>query len=131
MGEVKLSASNKLLKASKKALKKYGEIKECYEDEGGDLEYLKTETIALFLLSMKEELLNDRYLNGPNAKNIFNDFFSGEIFNKEKFNFTTKFLNYLKGVKNIWNEEEHLTEILGTLKTVLLVDARRSNSFSR
>lgn len=120
MGEVKLSASNKLLKASKKALKKYGEIKECYEDEGGDLEYLKTETIALFLLSMKEELLNDRYLNGPNAKNIFNDFFSGEIFNKEKFNFTTKFLNYLKGVKNIWNEEEHLTEILGTLKTVLL-----------
>lgn len=119
MGEIKLSASNKLLKASKKALKKYGEIKECYEDEGGDLEYLKTETIALFLLSMKEELLNDRYLNPGNAKTIFNDFFSGEIFNKERFNFTTKYLNYLKGVKNIWNEDEHLREVLETLKHVL------------
>ena len=120
MGEIKLSSSNKLLKASKKALKKYGEIKECYEDEGGDLEYLKTETIALFLLTIKEELLNDRYLNPPNIKNIFNDFFEGTIFKDEKFNYTTKFLNYLKGVKNIWNEDEHIVEVLQSLKTVLL-----------
>lgn len=120
MGEIKLSSSNKLLKVSKKDLRKYGEIQECYEDQGGDLEYLKTETIALFLLSMKNELLNEKYLVGTNAKNIFNDFFSGNIFNKDKFNFTTKFLNYLKGVKNIWNEEEHLEEVLDTLKKVCL-----------
>lgn len=120
MGEIKLSSSNKLLKVSKKDLRKYGEIQECYEDQGGDLEYLKTETIALFLLSVKEELLNEKYLVGTNAKNIFNDFFSGNIFNKDKFNFTTKFLNYLKGVKNIWNEEEHLEEVLDTLKKVCL-----------
>lgn len=119
MGEIKLSSSNKLLKASKKALKKYGEIKECYEDEGGDLEYLKTETIALFLLTIKEELLNDGYFNITNIKNIVNDFFSGELFAEEKFNYTTKFLNYLKGVKNIWNEEEHLKEVLNTLLEVL------------
>lgn len=119
MGEIKLSSSNKLLKASKKALKKYGEIRECYEDEGGDLEYLKTETIALFLLTIKEEFLNDRYFNPSNIKTIFNDFFSGELFVEDKFNYTTKFLNYLKGVKNIWNEEEHLKEVLNTLKNVL------------
>ena len=35
--------------------KKYGEIKECYEDEGGDLEYLKTN---YSFISFKHEIIS-------------------------------------------------------------------------
>lgn len=118
MDGIQLSSSNKLLKSVKKEMKKHCSIDEYYK-EGGDLEYLKTETIALFLLSIKESCLVEEYFKIQNIKNILSDFLSAELFKDEPFNFTTKFLNYLKGVKNIWNEEEHLKETMVTLKQVL------------
>lgn len=115
---ITMSSSNKLLKSVKKEMKKQCDIDEYYKD-GGDLEYLKTETIALFLLSLKEESLKEEYFRIQNIKQIVDGFLSGNIFKEEKFNFTTKFLNYLKGVGNIWNEDEHLKEVLDTLRKVL------------
>lgn len=116
---ITMSSSNKLLKSVKKEMKKQCDINEYYKD-GGDLEYLKTETIALFLLSLNEDALKEEYFKIQNIKKIIQDFLLGNIFDKDKFNFTTKFLNYLKGVGNIWNEEEHLKEVLDTLKKILL-----------
>jgi hypothetical protein len=118
MDGIQLSSSNKLLKSVKKEMKKHCSIDEYYK-EGGDLEYLKTETISLFLLSIKENYLVEEYFKIQNIKTILNDFLSADLFKDEPFNFTTKFLNYLKGVKNIWNEEEHLKETMITLKQVL------------
>ncbi len=118
MGEIELSSSNKMLKSSKKAMKKHCSINEYFKD-GGDLEFLKTETIALFLLSIDKDLINDEYFRIQNIKKLIQNFLDGSLFSKENFNFSTKFLNYLKGVKNIWNEKEHLDECLATLKKVL------------
>lgn len=118
MDEIKLSSSNKLLKSVKKEMKKHCSINEYYK-EGGDLEYLKTETIALFLLTIKENFLVEEYFRIQNIRTILNDFLDSKLFKEETFNFTTKFLNYLKGVKNIWNEKEHLQDAVSTLKKVL------------
>ena len=46
-GGISLSNSSKILKASKVNMKKYCEITEYYDD-AKDLDYLKTETLALF-----------------------------------------------------------------------------------
>jgi hypothetical protein len=118
MGEIKLSSSNKLLKSVKKAMKKHCGIDEYYK-EGGDLEFLKTETMALFLLGIDEKYLTEDYFRIQNIKELVKDFLGGKLFKKENFNFSTKFLNYLKGVKNIWNEKEHLEECLETMNKVL------------
>ncbi|MGL4904870.1 MAG: hypothetical protein ACRC34_05170, partial [Cetobacterium sp.] len=57
-GKMQLSSSGKLLKESKNNMKKYCNIHEYYEGIK-DLEFLKTETMGLFLFLFKEEYLND------------------------------------------------------------------------
>lgn len=118
MDEINMSSSNKMLKSAKKAMKKYCNIDEYYK-EGGDLEFLKTETIALFILSIKEELRNENIINSTKIKELVNMFLDGELISSKDYNYTGKYLNYLKGIKNIWNEEERLKDCLVTIKQIL------------
>lgn len=118
MGGIELSSSNKLLKKSKNEMKKYCGINEYYTDKG-DLDFLKTETAALFILAVKEEYRTAEFFQAAALKKIFVDFLDGKLLSDENFNYTTKFLNYLKGVKNIWDEKEQTKLVFETLKKVL------------
>ena len=118
-GEISLSTNGKILKDSKINMKKYCNITEYYNNSR-DLDYLKTETIALLFFMMKEEYKNENYFNYENIKNLANDFFDGKLFDEnEKFQFTSLFLNFLKGVRNIWNSKEEISKVLGTIKKII------------
>ncbi|SJZ48638.1 hypothetical protein SAMN02745174_00721 [Cetobacterium ceti] len=117
-GGMQLSSSGKLLKESKNNMKKYCEIDEFYE-ESKDLDYLKTETIALFFFLLKEEYLTDEFMRASNIKDIVNKFLDGDLIKNDKSQYITLFLNYLKGIKNITKSKDEIKRGLQTIKDVL------------
>lgn len=117
-GGVKLSSSAKILKESKLNMKKYCNITEYYEDSK-DLDYLKTETIALFFFLVKDKYIDENYFKVSNIKNIVGDFISGELIKEENYHYTSLYLNYLKGVKNIWKSKEEIKRGFTTIKKII------------
>ena len=117
-GGISLSNSSKILKASKVNMKKYCEITEYYDD-AKDLDYLKTETLALFFFLAKDKYINEDYFKVSNIKHIVNDFMSGEIIKEENYHFTSLYLNYLKGVKNIWRSNEKIQRGLESIRKII------------
>ena len=77
-GGIVLSNSGKILKESKVNMKKYCNINEYYENSK-DLDFLKTETIALFFFLVKEKYMNEEYFRVSNIKKIVQDFLNGEL----------------------------------------------------
>lgn len=118
LGHIEMSTSNKILKKSKREMKKYCKLIEFYNDFG-DLDFLKTETLSLFLLSLTEKYRDQKYFKPQNLKFLIIELLNGNVISDEDFNYTTKFLNYLKGVKYIWNEKEQTKKAFKTIKTVL------------
>lgn len=117
-GGVKLSSSAKILKESKLNMKKYCNITEYYEDSK-DLDYLKIETIALFFFLVKDKYIDENYFKVSNIKNIVGDFISGELIKEENYHYTSLYLNYLKGVKNIWKSKEEIKRGFATIKKII------------
>lgn len=117
-GGVKLSSSAKILKESKLNMKKYCNITEYYEDSK-DLDYLKTETIALFFFLVKDKYIDENYFKVSNIKNIVGAFISGELIKEENYHYTSLYLNYLKGVKNIWKSKEEIKRGFATIKKII------------
>lgn len=117
-GGVKLSSSAKILKESKLNMKKYCNITEYYEDSK-DLDYLKTETIALLFFLVKDKYIDENYFKVSNIKNIVGDFISGELIKEENYHYTSLYLNYLKGVKNIWKSKEEIKRGFATIKKII------------
>lgn len=117
-GGIKLSSSAKILKESKLNMRKYCNISEYYEDSK-DLDYLKTETIALFFFLVKEKYIDENYFKVSNIKSIIKDFMSGELIKEENYHYTSLYLNYLKGVKNIWKSKEEIKRGLTTIKNII------------
>lgn len=117
-GGISLSNSSKILKESKVNMKKYCNITEYYQD-AKDLDFLKTETLALFFFLAKEEYINQEYFKVSNIKNIINDFLDGVLIKSENYHFTSLYLNYLKGIKNIWKSKEEIKRGLATIKNII------------
>lgn len=117
-GGVKLSSSAKILKESKLNMRKYCNITEYYEDSK-DLDYLKTETIALFFFLVKDKYIDEDYFKISNIKNIVKDFMSSELIKEENYHYTSLYLNYLKGVKNIWKSKEEIKRGFATIKKII------------
>lgn len=117
-GGISLSNSSKLLKESKVNMKKYCNITEYYQD-AKDLDFLKTETLALFFFLAKEEYINQEYFKVSNIKTIINDFLDGVLIKSESYHFTSLYLNYLKGIKNIWKSKEEIKRGLATIKNII------------
>ncbi len=104
-GNIKMTSSDKMLKAVKKDMQKYCGINEYYADNK-DLDFLKTETVGLFFLLIKNEYLKPENFKISNFKNIMSEFLNGNLVNEEEFCYTSKYLNYLKGTRNIWKGRE-------------------------
>lgn len=99
-------------------MKKYCNINEYYENSK-DLDFLKTETIALFFFLVKEKYMNEEYFRVSNIKKIVQDFLNGELIQEENYHYTSLYLNYLKGVKNIWKSKEEIKRGLITIKKII------------
>ena len=52
-------------------------------------------------------------------KNIVGDFISGELIKEENYHYTSLYLNYLKGVKNIWKSKEEIKRGFATIKKII------------
>ena len=117
-GGIALSSSGKILKESKLNMKKYCNISEDYID-AKDLDYLKTETISLFFFLLKDEYKRVDYFQANNIKTIVQDLLSTELVKEEKYAYCSLFLNFLKGVKNIWQHSENLIECFQSILEVL------------
>lgn len=117
-GGIALSSSGKILKESKLNMKKYCNISEYYID-AKDLDYLKTETISLFFFLLKDEYKRLDYFQANNIKTIVQDLLSTELVKEEKYAYCSLFLNFLKGVKNIWQHSENLKECFQSILEVL------------
>lgn len=117
-GGIALSSSGKILKESKLNMKKYCNISEYYID-AKDLDYLKTETISLFFFLLKDEYKRVDYFQANNIKTIVQDLLSTELVKEEKYAYCSLFLNFLKGVKNIWQHSENLKECFQSILEVL------------
>lgn len=115
---IKLSTSKKILKESKNNMKKYCNIVEYYHDIK-DLEYLKTETMGLFVFLMKKEYLNDEFMKAENLKNIIKGFLEGTTIKSEDNTYISLYLNYLKGIKNIEKANERVKRGLETIWKIL------------
>lgn len=118
-GGLSLSSSGKILKESKISMKKYCNINEYYDEENKDLQYLKTETIALFFYLIKDDFLNSDTFKVSNIKDLVLSFLSGDIIKNEKFHYSFLYLNYLKGLKNIENSDEKIKRGLSTILKVI------------
>lgn len=118
-GKLQLSSSGKLLKASKFDMHKYCNIKEYYTD-AKDLDFLKTETIALFFFLMKSEYLNRTYFRIVNIKNIVNDFLEGKSIKDENSVFITLYLNYLKGIQKIGKNNDEIKRAIKSVKDAIM-----------
>lgn len=118
-GKLQLSNSGKLLKASKNDMCRYCNIKEYYSD-AKDLDFLKTETIALFFFLMKKEFLTREYFRITNLKNIILDFLDGKNIKSENSVYIGLYLNYLKGIKKIDKDNEEIKRAIGSIKDALL-----------
>lgn len=117
-GGIALSSSGKILKESKLNMKKYCNISEYYID-AKDLDYLKTETISLFFFLLKDEYKRVDYFQANNIKTIVQDLLSTDLVKEEKYAYCGLFLNFLKGVKNIWQHSENLKECFQSILEVL------------
>lgn len=117
-GGVVLSSSGKILKESKISMKKYCNISEYYDDVK-DLQYLKTETIGLLFHLIKDDFVNSENFKVSNIKELIRNFLSGNIIKSEKYHYSFLYLNYLKGLKNIWKSEEQLSQALKTVEKVI------------
>lgn len=128
-GNIKLSTSLKLLKESKRDMQKYCDISEFYS-ENKDLDYLKTETMGLLFYLMKDEYLVPENFKLDKFKYIINEFLSGKLTKNDGYEYTTKYLNYLKGVKNI-KKTENLTRSLQTIvKLIMELPSEKTISIS-
>ena len=117
-GGIALSSSGKILKESKLNMKKYCNISEYYID-AKDLDYLKTETISLFFFLLKDEYKRLDYFQANNIKTIVQDLLSTDLVKEENYAYCSLFLNFLKGVKNIWQHSENLKECFQSILEVL------------
>lgn len=117
-GKLELSTSGKLLKASKTNMCKYCNIEEYYKD-AKDLDFLKTETIALFFFLMKKEYLTKDYFKITNLKNIVNDFLNGKNIKEKNSFYVRLYLNYLKGIKKVNTKNEALKKCFLSIKEVI------------
>ncbi|MGL5052752.1 MAG: hypothetical protein ACRC5W_04065 [Cetobacterium sp.] len=117
-GKMQLSSSGKLLKESKNNMKKYCNIHEYYEGIK-DLEFLKTETMGLFLFLFKDEFLNDDFIRSSNLKSIVNGFLDGSVIKSEDNTYISLYLNYLKGIKNVGKSNDEIKRGLATIKKIL------------
>lgn len=118
-GLIKVSESGKILKDSKREMLKHCNITEYYGDLK-NLEYLKTENICMFFAILSDEYKNEEYFNSANIKNIISDFIKTENINKKlHYPYTTLFLNYLKGIRNIWEQPENLAIVSTNLMNIL------------
>ncbi|MEG0135618.1 hypothetical protein [Cetobacterium sp.] len=117
-GKMQLSSSGKLLKESKNNMKKYCNINEYYEGIK-DLEFLKTETMGLFLFLFKDEYLNDEFIRSSNLKEIVNGFLDGTAIKSEDNTYISLYLNYLKGIKNVGKSNDEVKRGLATIKMIL------------
>jgi hypothetical protein len=116
---IHLTDSGKVLKDSKTNMKKYCNISEYYTDSR-DLDFLKTEIIGLFLFLIKDKYKTPEYFNFENIKGIIEDFFSCKIIDQDdKFTFTSLYLNFLKGTRNIWNSNEEIKACLATIRKII------------
>lgn len=117
-GKMQLSSSGKLLKESKNNMKKYCNIHEYYEGIK-DLEFLKTETMGLFLFLFKNEYLNDEFIRSSNLKAIVKGFLNGSIIKSEDNTYISLYLNYLKGIKNVGKSNDEVKRGLATISKIL------------
>ena len=117
-GGVVLSNSGKILKESKIGMKKYCNIGEYYENTK-DLQHLKTETIGLFFHLVDEDYISSENFQTSNIRDLILNFMSGKVVKKEKFHYSFLYMNYLKGLKNIWNSEERLGQALSTIHQII------------
>ncbi|WP_028855244.1 hypothetical protein [Psychrilyobacter atlanticus] len=128
-GNIKLSTSLKLLKESKRDMQKYCDISEFYS-ENKDLDYLKTETMGLLFYLIKDEYLVPENFKLDKFKYIVNEFLNGKLTKNDGYEYTTKYLNYLKGVKNI-KKTENLTRSLQTIvKLIMELPSEKTISIS-
>ncbi len=118
-GKLQLSSSGKLLKASKNDMCRYCNIKEYYTD-AKDLDFLKTETIALFFFLLKKEYLTREYFKITNIKNIVLDFLDGKNIKDENSVYISLYLNYLKGVRKIAKDNDEIKRALKSVKDAVL-----------
>lgn len=118
-GKLQLSSSGKLLKASKNDMCRYCNIKEYYND-AKDLDFLKTETIALFFFLIKKELLTREYFRITNLKNIILDFLDGKNIKGENSVYIGLYLNYLKGVKKIDKHNDEIKRGIESIRDAIL-----------
>lgn len=118
-GEISTTRNSKITKDSKKNMLKYCNISEYYPNTKG-LDYLKTETICLLLSNMDKKYREENYFNEKNIKKIVDSFMEGKIFDtKISFPYSTAFLSYLKGIKNIWKTQEKTVKVCENLKNIL------------
>lgn len=118
-GFIRISETEKILKDTKRDMLKHCNITEYYGDKKG-LDYLKTENIAMFFLLLSEEHKNEKYFNASNIKKIITDFIETKNISKEKnYIYSSLFLNYLKGIKNIWNNKENLAGASASLISLI------------
>lgn len=128
-GLIKISESGKVLKDTKREMLKHCNITEFYGDSKG-LEYIKTEIICIFLSLLSDKSKEEKYLNSANIKNIISDFISTKNVSKElHYPYTSLFLNYLKGTRNIWENSENLKAVSESLIS-LLKEARENDILS-
>lgn len=118
-GLIKVSESGKILKDSKKDMLKHCNITEYYGDLK-NLEYLKTENICMFFTMLADKYKDEKYFNSSNIKNVINDFIETKNLSEDlHYPYTTLFLNYLKGIKNIWEAPENLKAVSRSLISLI------------
>lgn len=115
---VKLSSSGKILKDTKINMKKYCNISEYYNNSK-DLDFLKTETIALFFFLIDEKYLVKDYFVPVNIKKMINQLMNGVLIKEEDYQYTSLYLNYLKGTRNIWKSKEEIKRGFNTIKDII------------
>lgn len=117
-GNLSLSSSNKLLKESKRNMYKYCDLDEYYKDSK-DLDYLKTETIGLLFFMIREDYLTQETFRLENFKETIEKLLSGELIKDDGYHYTSLYLNFLKGLRNIWKNGENLKRCLESIGKVL------------
>lgn len=68
---------------------------------------------------LKDEYKRVDYFQANNIKTIVQDLLSTELVKEEKYAYCSLFLNFLKGVKNIWQHSENLKECFQSILEVL------------
>lgn len=118
--KIALASNNKILKESKKNLQKFCKITEFYPEEK-NLEFIKSETISLFFILMFDDKIKkiEKFSSIEDYKNLALDFLQANFKSSVSYPFSSFFLNYLKGVKNIWNNTENSKKVFYSLFSLL------------